>query len=766
MTYNSAMPPRRWVSGGLVAVLLLSASTWAQLADLKLTVAQENMGLGGMVRPGQWTPILAQITNQSSTVRQARLQWVNSDIDGDQVLSERVIRAVNAQSSERFWIYACPPMNTRPGSVLTLRLLDEPSGELLATQKLDLRPAQVLPQDVRVVGVVGSAPLGLEPYLTEHTHQEATALLRSLSPRSLPDRWYGLSVLESLIWLPPSDGASENDVLNLPDPAARALRHWIKRGGHLVVVLPAVYETWSGSPLKDLLPASTGVGVALPDQVAPTWLGRAPFASGISLPMRVFDPGEDTSVSVLLKDTQGRPVVVAHSVGLGRVTLVGVDLTDPRLLRASLPQGDQLWRAVFGWRGPAIPTDEVQAQVAAGTLANPDLRAVRSLDRFIASVIAMRETAAPAMLAAVLTFGLYWLAAGPVSYAVLRAKGQVRHSWTVFVLTALAFSALTWGGASVLRPRGVSVKHFSVIDVEAATGLAHTRAWAALFVPRHESVQLTLEPSTLDASAAGPSFITSAGLFSDQDAAGFLDPRSYSLDAGDPSSVRLPMRATAKQIEIDHLTRLSLAGDDAMSRQWLFPSTGVTLDASGWPVASLVHHLPGDLRDCIVIFAPGQGRDPWVWRVGAWKKGSLLALSGQPAQVAPFLTPPLPQQENWGGFLGTVIARTPGAIDPEIGMPHVPPIPGSDDTIYSVELLSFFNTLPPPDFRKTDFMRPPVGFARSLGRALDLTPMLAQRRLIVMGHLEDSPLPAPLRVEGREVQSTGWTVVRWSCPIP
>ena len=44
---------------------------------------------------------------------------------------------------------------------------------------------------------------------------------------------------------------------------------------------------------------------------------------------------------------------------------------------------------------------------------------------------------------------------------------------------------------------------------------------------------------------------------------------------------------------------------------------------------------------------------------------------------------------------------------------------------------------------------------------MDLTPMFAQRRLIIVGHLEQSPLPIPLTVEDEEVSSSGWTVLRW-----
>ena len=57
--------------------------------------------------------------------------------------------------------------------------------------------------------------------------------------------------------------------------------------------------------------------------------------------------------AVLLTDNQRRPLVVAGSYGLGRVTLIGVDISDRRLMGGYLPNGPLLWSAVFGWRSPA-----------------------------------------------------------------------------------------------------------------------------------------------------------------------------------------------------------------------------------------------------------------------------------------------------------------------------------------------------------------------------------------------------------------------------
>jgi hypothetical protein len=110
------------------------------------------------------------------------------------------------------------------------------------------------------------------------------------------------------------------------------------------------------------------------------------------------------------------------------------------------------------------------------------------------------------------------------------------------------------------------------------------------------------------------------------------------------------------------------------------------------------------------------------------------------------------------GFLGKLIDSRPGKQLMDAAGAEL--ITTSTEMIQFIQLLAFFDALPPPDFRKTGVFEGFV-FNRGLGRQLDLTPMLTGRRLIVMGHLEDSPLPIPMTVEGEEVSSTGWTVVQW-----
>ena len=89
-----------------------------------------------------------------------------------------------------------------------------------------------------------------------------------------------------------------------------------------------------------------------------------------------------------------------------------------------------------------------------------------------------------------------------------------------------------------------------------------------------------------------------------------------------------------------------------------------------------------------------------------------------------------------------------------------------------MEMLSLFGQLDPPKY-----LRPgkdqgqdaeSVTAHRELGRELDLSVWFTRPCLIIMGYLEGTPCPLPLRLDGGEEPptSTGLTMVRWIYPLP
>jgi hypothetical protein len=85
-----------------------------------------------------------------------------------------------------------------------------------------------------------------------------------------------------------------------------------------------------------------------------------------------------------------------------------------------------------------------------------------------------------------------------------------------------------------------------------------------------------------------------------------------------------------------------------------------------------------------------------------------------------------------------------------------------------MEMLSIFGQLEPPKYLKPAQGQSPDTMVarRSLGRELDLSPWFNRPCVIVIGFLEDSACPIPLRLDGRQPRSQGLTVVRWVFPLP
>lgn len=734
---------------------------WADDESISIKVEPDDIGLYGVVRPGAWTPMQVTIDNQSAQPREVRCQWVVSDADGDRVYAQRLV-TLSPRRVGRVWLYAMLPASTPSKATWRVNVVDEQRGDTLATQ--NVWPAKVLSGYERVIGVVGSRLLGLDRYESRVTRYEGCHFVRGIDPTRLPDRWHGLSGMQALIWT--ADGGDPGS-LGVSGDTVRAIQNWVRRGGHLVVSLGTVGDAWFDSPLQGLLPQVKVNRVY--GMQPPTWLGKPAAGKRVSpIDVKAFEPlpADTERASVLLHDNKGRALVVASRWGFGRVTLIGVDLADPVLAAMGLPEGGGkgLWSKVFGWQGPVYSKSYLDREIEQRRMLSPDYRQHVELDRFIPGVIAMRGTATAALLAAMIFFGMYWLLAGPIGFAVLKRRRRVQHSWIAFVAVVMIASVVAWGGSWVLRPSKLSMAHFTVLDIDAPSGLMHSRSWISLFVPKHGQVDVAVGR---DENALGSNLLASPGTQGPSGEAGFIDPQAYEINAATPANVTVPIRATAKQFEIDCLGWLASADGDGASQAPITSSNGLQIK-DGWPTGELVHSLPGAVSNVLMVYCPGDGKTPVIWRRrDPWPAGEPMIVQ-HPDNPEQLVAPYLYDQDNarlWKneGYLGRLIAFKTGqawGAEESVGA-----IVADSEMVQAVEMLTFFDMLPPPDFLNTNFVNRSVNYARGLGRGLDLTPQTVMRCLIVIGHLHDTPVPLPVTVDGSGVESSGRTVVRWVCPL-
>lgn len=765
-----------------------SHAAFGQDGDIQIIIEPNDVGLGvpSHMRPGCWTPLRVNLISRGQAVRQVVLQWVLRDVDGDYIVSEQPFTLSPTQSVQQQsrWLYAQPPVDTSPTTQWNVYVRDAESRELLAAQTVG--PVGIVNLQDNTIGIMGvsSAAIGLLRYQDRDTQHEEIKFLQIDSLENLPDRWYGLSMLEALIWT-----RAGGDPEAMPRSSQMALREWVQRGGHLVIVHPYVGDPWVRSSLRDLLPAVRMT--ALSDQPMPEFMGLGDLES-MRLDYRVLTPMSDdeaiqqglrpgSDVSVLLSATgpngEERPLVVTHRYGFGRVTLIGTDLTDGRVTQTGLPNTNRFWRAVFGWRSPAYDLATIKRQRDENYMPRMAPQERRSdvilVGREIEGLIAMRETAAPGLLLAMLLFIIYWLAAGPVGFAYLRNKRMLRHSWLAFVVVIAVTSVIAWGGAYLLRPQRSMVRHFTVLDGDVSGNTVHAHSWAALFVPAHGTVEVALDP---DHEGANTNVLGGAGVLPNMSSGGYPDPRRYLINAGAPASAQLPFRSTSRQLEIDYLGELS-GKHRWVADEWVLPrpvDAGLRMvwrpgETSPIPVGSLVHKLPGPLTEVLLVFCPGNGQEPVVHRlIERWKPDELLTLAPTLAWTPLVIDANMMQTRNFNreGYLGQLLAAFSNIRirqEEEAIAPVVKVLP--QDFVRRMEMLSFYSTLPPPDFRRNDLLRPAYNYIRPVGRSLDLSHLIATRQLLVIGHLEGASLPIPLSVDGEMVASEGWTVVRAICPV-
>jgi hypothetical protein len=761
------MRRRWWILGGwvLAVVCLAGPPAAAQDASIVLNVAPDGIGLNGTIRRGAWTALRLDLENAADQPRTVRCQWVLTDSDGDRVLMQREA-VLPPRRPASLWLYGRTRYRPTGATGWLVQVLDAESGALLAERTVVPDPQRDLAPSRALIGLLGSRRMGLQAHLPHDTEHEEFELIDGLSLGSLPDRAHGLDALSTLVWSA-DDLARPNDPAAVGAPTRRAVRRWVRGGGHLVLVLPAVNEPWSqADDLVAMLPVPPDRMRVVQGQL-PTWVGQPASAPLPEVAMTVMDVPADASVGVLRRNRAGEPVVVSGRYGFGAVTLIGIDLSDPAV-RNVVPPSQQypVWSAVFGWQAPVLSQARAEGLQSSGDFTPAERINAGELGADAANMLTLTGAASGVVLLAMATYGLYWLLAGPLLWLWLQGRKGTQRAWIGFIAVVAIFSLVAWAGATLLRPTDLRAGHFSVIDIDGRSGESRSRTISSIFVPSFQEARIAVGDVDQDDEASAGSgepdgLLASPGLPLDLPGA-FLDPQTYVMAAAEPDDAELPFRSTSKTFSLSHLA--SLAPEPYRTIRGT-----VRADADGWPTGTLTHDLPGTLENVRLVYCPGDGQVPWTWRymvpgqsAGEWEPGQPLSLNGritaQPAER--LVRRPTdyfqPRRLNEEGFLGRLTSRI-GPVGP--GGVNVGGNASSGRLTEQLLLLSFFDMLPPPNTRPS-MLSGSTRFSRAMLRDLDLTPLTHGRRLILIGHLPDSPMPLPVTVDGNTPEPQGWTMVR------
>ena len=473
----------------VVATLLVSAvGAAAQQNAVSIRLAPGGFGLDGAVRPGSWAGVRLLLDNAGADDRDVTLSWELADEDGDRVVAERRATLARQRADQAVWLYAALPARLGADDRFTARCVDAETGALLASAVFGPDPDRLASPDDTLMVVTSGADLGLSDYGRHETAHAAVRLVRGVSLSTLPDRWTGLQAVSTLVWTP-DGGGDPADPQQVGDATLEAVREWCYRGGHLVIMLPAVNNTWFGSPLADLLPVNANAATRVDTERwgEPEWMGglRPDAPETVSQTVfRVGDAAGPASPTVLLRDAEKRPVAVARRFGFGRVTLLGLDLTQAPIRRSGMPRGERrLWSRLLNLTAPVFAESYVAPREKDRTFVPAAQLQRRPLGDFVGGRIAMTGTVSAVLFGAVVLFGLYWLLAGVALQPLLKSRGRERWAWPVFAAVVLAFAGVAWGAAALVRPGAASLRHISVLDVDANRGVSRVRSFVSVFLP-------------------------------------------------------------------------------------------------------------------------------------------------------------------------------------------------------------------------------------------------------------------------------------------
>lgn len=820
-----------------------------------VTVELLQLGVGNHVRPGNCTGLLVRLTSNLTEPVNTRVQWELRNADGDTALYAREVPLAPGAPVER-WLYGVVPITSASADsaldmVTVVRVLQIEDGRVtreLAVERLDGAKAAEQPMAVQVttglIGVIGDGRAGLATLGPAgassggsdnvNSMNEAWAVARGIQAATLPDRWEGLASYTSMVW---GNGATQN----LGPEQAQALTDWVRRGGNLIILLSESGDPWGllagnggRTPLADVLPTGgmrRNDGVLVRDLlplIARTRDLRNPTARttlwtfDASAVGRGYEPimampcprDERTGNLSPTPDTlQGQVVAVRRTLGFGAITLVGIDADglERRALNPEegLPQADVFWNRLLGLRADT-PSPRTWNQIENDKRSLPSQLSTNfdiEGGTLFGGAIGMRGAAAIGVLALIVSFGVYWVIAGPGTFFVLRSMKKAQYAWFAFVVVSGVATILTWMATGLSELASGRVQHVTYLErVDSPTAspqdraMVNARMWFSAQLPGYGPTQVSL---TKDSAAPGSDAIWTWFPPPAGRTESFPDTERYLVHSNVPADYNMPSRATSTELWGEWMgdpspewANLPAVVEGSQLRQDLLWDNGSVPKVILHGV--LQHNLPAALEDVLLIHInpvrvparrpmagdslmldnsgsmPNYGR---LMKLNSWDRNQPLdvgaSLYGRSGAAGARQMEPVPGNDQ---HLNDTLRLTyvKPIIDQTMVMRTMPA--GAQFTV-----LNFFNMLPPPTYVLSQANAAKnygygaeiqsVQFHRDTGRGVDLSLWFTRPCLIVIGTVRDRTLdgisaPFPIEIAGDAPQAEGDTIVRVVFPLP
>ena len=594
---------------GLVALLITS------FASAQTRIEIDRFGAGNAYRPGGPVAVRVIVTSDQDEPVPGLIQWETNNPDGDIAANTRRLAIPGRGGTAVTWVMADLPSRS-DASAVTLepwifRLFEYRDGRRIR----EIASARILPsltqprvarQTEELAMVIGPNAAGLEGYGPipgfnfRPGLNEQMVVIPGISPGDLPDEWAALSQYGLIVWAANDPGYYPSIIGNKPS-IENAIRRWLERGGHLVILLPTGPDPWRlgrnetvfGDLLDELNPIEENdylLADALPalsdrprlrrpearfdlhrfetDDLPSAWRPLAGFRPYVP----AFDPDSveipadapEAARKVLIEEAREdweaatpAPIVYAvrRDVGHGTLDVVGIDVADPdiRVQQAPLlPTTSIFWNPILGRRAFTANAMALSTLKDDRRLVTPGMINDIGNGTLVSPVISLSGAATNGLLVGVLLFAVYWLVAGPLGYAILKNAKLQRHAWLVFGLCGIGFAVIAWGLGRISVGQSAPMRHLTVLshvydptDESTGTSLDRAVTWFSSQLPGYGLASVEIgdgDPNNLLSHFSPPP---------NGPERGFLDANRYDVPLDERNGYDVPARATSAEFVAD-----------------------------------------------------------------------------------------------------------------------------------------------------------------------------------------------------------------------
>lgn len=558
---ESAAPRSAWVWRLAVVILVLCAVPLAHAEG----PYQVEVGWQGQCLVGRWTELKVTLHNPHPARYELRI--TAPDPDGNPVTFTSTSSATEGTTVLRglFKVGAL-------SSPVSATVVPQDS----ALSRLELPVAvEVLKSDVRLVLTVGNPPgfSGGDETASANPNPFQTI---SLDRLALPVSAQAYDSAVMVVLAGPTVISAEQ---------SGALRDWVAAGGRLLVSLPRGAAAETMAQLGDWLPVSV-----LPQPITVSELGKLEFFTGrnarIPVPGRMAIPGLKMSQGEILAGSRDEALLVRAPYGLGSVTVLSLDLTQPPL---------RDWKAL-----PTLCQRLVESAVDTGALPgarNQQLSTSGITDlatqlHGIQDAFGGVQRATPGLVLGLIL--VFLLIVGPLDYVLChRVLKRPQATWITlpfWVAAGTLFSIFvaSWQNGSQHR-----VNQLNLVNYDVGTSTLHQRLLTNLYSPSTGRSAVTVIPSL---AAEVPRQSSWSGI-AESVYGGMLRPAGVRLGAADyevdeKGLVGLPLlQWSSKALVTETHGRVEgLVESDLQSN-------GV-----GQLSGTLLHRFPGPLEDWLLAY--------------------------------------------------------------------------------------------------------------------------------------------------------------------